>query len=203
MIRRPLPQETPRRRTDHGRQFRRQAAPNPRVQAQTASKRTSTSAGRRGVEALEVILALPALMVATVAIFEFGFILLVQQAVITAAVEGAREAAKVGSTTEAAALQVQQVLGTHELDFVATSGTNMTDDVRVLVDGPVPGLNDVGNSTLPCSAQGAALAANQVRVTVCVKMNNSKNRPVPDLLGSLGFSLKDRTFEASALCPKE
>lgn len=166
------------------------------------SERKRHAKSRRGAETLEVILALPALLIATIAIFQFGFIMLVHQAVTAAAVEGVREAAKDQSTTVAAAMEVQRILGIHRLSF-STNSTNSIDDVRVLVERFGSPTDQVGNSTLPCSAQGGTLQLNQVRVTVCVRMTNADGRPVPNWLSSFGFTLVGRTLEASAIAVAE
>jgi Flp pilus assembly protein TadG len=166
------------------------------------SRRRRQPTVRRGAVTLEVILALPALLIATIAVFEFGFIMLVHQAVTAAAVEGVREAAKDQSTTAATALEVKQILGIHRLIFV-TTGTNSTDDVRLLVERFGLTTEERGNTTLRCSAQGGILQPSQIRVTVCVRMTNSDGRPVPDWLRSFGFSLAGRTLEASALTTAE
>lgn len=160
------------------------------------------AAGRRGAETVELVLALPVLLIATIAIFEFGIVMLVHQAVTTAAVEGVREAAKDQSTTQNAAIEVQRILSVHELSF-ATASTNTTDDVRVVVERFGSPTDQVGNTTLSCSPQGGSLVVNQVRVSVCVRMTNSNGRPVPNWLRSLGFTLAGRTFEASALASVE
>jgi Flp pilus assembly protein TadG len=165
-------------------------------------KHRRQTAGRRGVETLEVVLALPVLLIATIAVFEFGFLILVHQAVTTAAVEGVREAAKDQSTTEATALEVQRILGVHEMSF-ATTGTNTTDDVRVVVERFGSPTDQVGNTSLLCSPQGITLLPNQIRVTVCIRMTNANGRPVPNWLSSLGFTLVDRRLEASALASAE
>ena len=166
------------------------------------AKRRGQPTGRRGAVTLEVILALPALLIATIAVFEFGIIMLVHQAVTTAAVEGAREAAKDQSTTAATALEVEQILDIHQLIFDPTS-TNTIDDVHLLVERFGLPTEERGNNTLPCSAQGGPLQSSQIRVTVCVRMTNANGRPVPDWLSSFGFSLAGRTLEASALTTAE
>lgn len=153
---------------------------------------------RRGVETLEAILALPVLVIATVAVLEFGIALLVQQAVVDAAIEGAFEAAKEGSNTSLAAREVRRQLAVHNLTF-NTAATNATDDVRVVVENGFLGTTEQrGNITLACFADGSAPDATQVRVTVCVLMTDGNNHPVPNWLAFAGFSLTGRRFEASA-----
>jgi Flp pilus assembly protein TadG len=171
----------------------------------TWSSSAARRPARRGVEALEVVLALPILLVATIAVFEFGIVMLTQQTITTSAVEGVREAVKDAATLNGIAARVQEFVAVHNLTF-STTGTNAADDVRVVVEDGSGGAGiagDRGNTTLNCSASGGALTATQARVTVCVRMTNGSNQPVPDWLSTFGFPLSGRTFEVSAIAEFE
>ena len=72
-------------------------------------------------------------------------------------------------------------------------------DVRLIIEGGPAGAGDFGDTTIPCSANGPTLDADQVRVTVCTQMTSA----VPDLLNIFGFSLSGRIFEVSAIAQKE
>jgi Flp pilus assembly protein TadG len=146
---------------------------------------------------LELILAMPVLIIATLAVLEFGVIALVQQAIATAAIEGAREAARGSMPNEVAAV-VDTFLAVH--DFAGA--TAAMPDARVDVEvGPAS--STVGDATIPCTPQGpAVLNANEARVTVCVRMSDN-DRPVPDWLSYFGFTLAGKTYEISALAPVE
>ncbi len=152
---------------------------------------------RRGVVTLEVILCLPVLIIATLAALEFGVVLVVQQAITAAAIEGAREAGR-GSTPNKVAAAVDTILAVHNIAG-ATAGTP---DARVQVE---VGTNSaaVGDTSIPCTPTGpATLGSGEVRVTVCVRMTDG-DRPVPDWLGYFGFSLTGKTYQISALAALE
>lgn len=158
--------------------------------------------GRRGVVTLEFILAFPVLLIVTLAVFEFGILVLVNQAVTSSAVEGAREAAKLGTTPDEVAETIQQYLAVHGVIFT-TNGTNATDPARVTIEGDLvtsdPFMGERGNTTIPCTPNGSAPTSDEVRVTVCVNVTNAAGlSPVPDLLETFGFSLQGRVFETSS-----
>ena len=152
---------------------------------------------RRGAVVLELILALPVLIIATVAVLEFGIIVLVQQAIVTAATEGVREAAR-GSSPNAVAAVVDRFLTVHNF----AGSTAGTPDARVDVEvGPAS--STVGDATIPCTPTGpAALNTYETRVTVCVRVTDG-DRPVPDWLSYFGFSLTGKTYQISALATLE
>jgi Flp pilus assembly protein TadG len=161
------------------------------------AERSPSRRPRWGAVTLELILGFPVLLIATVAVLEFGIALLVQQAITAAAIEGAREAAK-GSTAAEVAEAVDRILSVHSIAG-ATAGTP---DVRVDVEN-ASGLATVGDATIPCMPNGpSSLNPNEVRVTVCVRMTDG-DRPVPDWLSYFGFSLSGKTFETSAMALQE
>lgn len=159
---------------------------------------------RRGVITLEFLLAFPIVFITTLAIFQFGILLVVQQAVTGAAVDGAREAAKVGATLDCVAACVQQYLSVHCITFDPT-GTNTTDEAHLLVeDGSGMTSGERGNTDLACSPHGPGPSGSQVRVTVCVRVTDAAGcHPVPNWLTSFGFSQEDCVFEISSLANLE
>lgn len=156
-----------------------------------------TSQRRRGVETLELILCMPILFIATLAIFEFMMIAIVQQTIVLAAAEGARATSN-GATTDQAAQRVLDFLEVHQITFDPNDGVGVTGNARVRIEmGP---LNETrGNSSIVCDPEGPALLdADESRVTVCVEVTDG-NKPIPDGLGTLGFSLIGRHLRASSL----
>ena len=159
---------------------------------QTPSRRRS----RRGVEILEAILAVPVLLIGTVAAIEFGIMMNVQQTVTIAATEGARHAAK-GGDVNAVYTKVQEYLTVYNLDFGGTG------DVRVVREDS-GSTTSAGDTSIGYTAKGpGTLNSSEVRVTVCVDMSNANNQPVPNWLGSFGFSTANDTFEVSAMAQTE
>ncbi|MHC4875255.1 MAG: TadE/TadG family type IV pilus assembly protein [Planctomycetota bacterium] len=150
---------------------------------------------------LEGVLVLAPLIIITIAILEFAIAMVVEQAIVSAASEGARAAARESATTTTIAQSVDKILEVHDVTFDPT-GTNVTDDIRVSIEdgsGSLGIAGNRGNTTLTCTPAGGALAANEVRVTVCVTMTNASDQPVPNWLDMFGFSTSGRQFEVSAI----
>jgi hypothetical protein len=171
--------------------FRRRAA------HRTAARRARARrhAARRGVQTLELILVLPILVIATLAIFQFGMLAAAQQGVTHAAITGAREAAK---RTDIVTVRdtVDAILTPYDIAIsnAPGSGTKV-----MLEDGLNPPV-EYGDPLLDCYANGPALVAGEVRVTVCILTSVAK---VPDALSTFGFSLAGRRFEISSVTRKE
>lgn len=155
---------------------------------------------RRGVVVLEFLLAFPILFITTLAIFEFGILVLVQQTLTAAATEGAREAAKIGASTNETATVVDEILSVHQIAFDPTA-TNATDGARLIIEygPPLSTTAERGNTSIPCSPIGPAPGTDEVRVTLCVTATDATGcQPVPDWLSSFGFSLSGCEFEISS-----
>jgi hypothetical protein len=151
------------------------------------------------VETVELLLVLPILVIATIAIIEFGILLMFHQAVIDAATAGAREAGK-GGNVNAVALKVNRFLSPFD---VGIAGVGPSLGNIVLEDGLNPPVlyNPGGPACDP--PPSPAVGANEVRVTVCLAIHSPSGKPVPDWLSVFGFSLSGRKFEVSALVRKE
>lgn len=159
---------------------------------------------RSGIESFELILVGPVLWMITLALFEFGFLVLILQALMTGTGEAAREAAKFGMTTEqrleAAVEVIRRFLAPHDIDFdrylflhLENGPADSVDFVPVSLPFRVP---------LECNPPPGAVAADSVRVTICIRVTDAR---VPDWLAKCGLSLflADRRFEISAVVPKE
>lgn len=159
-----------------------------------------------GAATLEFLLAFPVLVIGTLAVIEFGLLLIVEHTVTAAAIEGARHAALSGGTTSHAAERVRSVLAVHGLDFdsqaPAASGAG---DARVVIESDDPALaGERGNTDIAAIPAGPPLSPGQVRVTVCVPATNpATSRPVPDWLAAVGFSIAGRTITVSTLADRE
>jgi Flp pilus assembly protein TadG len=152
---------------------------------------------RRGIETLEAIVALPILLIATLASLEFGILFLVYAAITSAATEGAREAAKGANISEVVAV-VEEMLSPYNLtvtsdgDVVVRRQDNFDDDT-------LPNPNNTG---ITCTPEGPSPNSLEVKVTVCVDVSDG-NAPVPDWLGTFGLSLADRVITISSLAHVE
>ena len=157
---------------------------------------------RRGSVLLEFILAFPIILILTLAIIEFSLFAMLQQTITTATVEGARESATFGSTTNSVGNLIQQYLAINSLDLdvnqqPAGSGFG---NVLVTIQKSTNPTVTMGNSDINCSPVGPTPTATETKVTVCVNLTDSNGTsPLPDLLSSFGFSLTGKRFEISAL----
>lgn len=168
----------------------------------TRRKRPRTCRSRRGIEVLEIILALPVLLIATIALIELGVLMVFDQTVVTASTKGAREAGKGANITEIRDV-VNTFLGVHGVAITEASNTgNIVLEVGT-AGGPV--VTSVNSN--PCTPPGPAVVDGEVRVTVGVELLNplfpSEAPPVPDALATFGFSLSGRSLKSSTLVRQE
>lgn len=154
------------------------------------SKRTRRT--RRGVQTLELIIVLPVLVLVTFAVFQFGMAMVFHHSVMSAATEGAREAAK-GATTAEVGTDVETVLSVHGLSVAAGSG------VMVVVEDS-GGVNCVGDNFVPCPAATSITDPNEVKVTVLVEYDAT---PVPNFLDNYGIDFSSSRYEISSIARKE
>ena len=163
-------------------------------------QRGHTRGNRSGVETLELILAFPILFIATLAIFQFAILVIIQQTITTAATEGARAAAA-GATTDQVAARVLEFLDIHQITFTTTAN-DTSGNARVRVENGGVTNETRGNTNITCDPDGPTLSSDEVRVSVCVTATTD-DQPVPDWLSSFGFSIAGRTFHVSALAKIE
>lgn len=145
---------------------------------------------RRGSMALQVVMVMPILLIVTLAIFQFGVLLLVHQAITHAATVAAREAAKGADPAQLECI-VEEVLKPHGIYVGPTMGIVLEDpDCN-------PPLGD-----LACSAPPpVVLQPDEVRVTICV---DATTRPFFNPLKYLGLDLlTGNCITVSAIAQKE
>ncbi len=153
----------------------------------------ATRKRRRGTIGFEFFLVFPILFFGTLAVFQFGITMLLEQAVVTAATEGAREAAKGAPLAEVRSV-VESILGVHNIEIAEGSGARI--DIAAGCSTQTTGDTDV-----VCTATGCTMI-DEVRVTVCVNLSDGVS-PVPDWLAMTGFSLEGKTLQASSLATRE
>lgn len=158
---------------------------------------------RRGVGVLQLIVALPVLLITTLAIFQFGFVMVVQQTVTAAATEGARAAAKemtASAANMAAIAAVNSVLDIHGLVVDPTS-TDPASDTKMVLEyaGGSPVIT--GDPGLGCSTPSSpSVLGGEVRVTVCVDLTTS---PLLNVLTTFGFDFTGKRLEISSMAALE
>jgi Flp pilus assembly protein TadG len=169
------------------------------------------ASGRRGVVTLEFILAFPILLIISIAIFEFGILLLANQNVETAAIEGSRHAAEFGSEANNAfpvAEAVEEFLAVHQIDLDTSGAASGLGEAYLKIQyGPVTIADrtaisnatfEYGNTDLTVSPPAPGM--NQVRVTVRTPVTDLAGvHPVPDWLVTFGFSINGAVFEIHSL----
>ncbi len=171
-----------------------------RTPTQHASRNTS----RRASVTVEFLIAFPILIIATLAIFQYGMIALIQHDVNAAAIEGAREAAKLGCSTDNVAETVDDILSVYNIELDETAkpaAANQGDAHLDINDGSVGAAltETFGNASITCVPYGPGPTQTQVQVTVCLEIADV----LPDLLATMGFSIANRTLTASSLATFE
>jgi len=184
----------------------RRLTPNSAQRIPRLSRRLSASK-RRGLEYLELVLVMPVLFLATIAIFQFGIMMLYHTAVTSAAVEAAREYAKPGATATKVANYIQNFLQIHQVQFDTTTTTVGTGDVYVLFefsDNVTTTTEERGNSDLTVQSVGPqTFSANEVRVTINSKLVSANDRPVPNWLKYVGLDLSARQLRVTSSTLRE
>ena len=157
---------------------------------------------RRGVVTLEAIVGVPILLIVLMAGFEYGLIMIMHQAVMSAVTEAAREGAKVPTTVGAAdgarilngvENAVETVLGTHGLTVDVASG------VQVVVEDS-SGVGSRGQTIVAPPAVTGITDLAEVRVTVRVKISNTR---IPGLLETFGINLSAKNFAMTSVSRRD
>ena len=171
-----------------------------------SDRRVST---RRGSVTLEFILVAPILIILTWAVFQYGVLLLVHQAVTHAATVAAREAGK-GEPIDVIGRVVDHVLVVHCLDIADDNGDPIPNSgIRVLLEtgdplGGPPIVDSFGDVNVVCEApDGPPVQPDEVRVTVCLDISKS---PICNFLFQFGLvelTLEGKRLEISSLVKKE
>ena len=137
---------------------------------------------RHGVLTIELLLALPILLLVMLAIIEFGILLVSSQAVNAAAAVGAREATLPSATPESVTAAVQKAL--QGWKFLPA-----LEPVKIEVNGEP-------SDQLPLDD---AITGDSVAVTVCVDSAEA----APNLLKYIGLTLAGQKTCSTAVMRKE
>ncbi len=139
---------------------------------------------RRGAVTVEAILVIPILFIATLAIGQFFIASLVHQSALSAATDGAKVAAA-GGDADAVRDKVNEVL----------SSVNLSVGTQVAMLRETSVLTET-RGTFACTAPASpTLAADEVRVTVCVDMTAS---PMLNALSAFGVSVSGKRMTVSS-----
>ena len=147
---------------------------------------------RRGSLTLEAVLVLPILLLATLAVFQFGVLMLIEQTITHAVTVAAREAGK-GADIDATALSVNAVLGLHGLS-VGPGATLILEDSLSTPAVQVRG-------TFPCPVPSTpSVPPGMLKATLCVDLTQ---KPFFNLLATCGLDFTGRKFTVSAMAHRE
>ncbi len=180
------------------------------MRALIRSTQTSISHTRRGIVVVELLLWLPVLLTALMAVIEFALMQQVNQQVALASRYGAKIAAEVtrAFTVSPNLSDINQTATVNNLQtlidtFLANAGLTASCEVRLEHNACVDNTLQVDTATpCTCSATGPVLPAGEppgppgeayIRVTVCVPLLGN----VPNCLSTLGFDLTDRVARHS------
>lgn len=141
---------------------------------------------RRGSITIEAIVAIPVLVIATFAAFQFAGAIAIEQAVSYAATVGARESGKFSTdaeiqTTVQNALAPYSIVAGPNCSIVIERFGSTTSQIGTFAVTPPP---------------TPVLVTNETRVTVGVSLSVA---PLNNLLGSFGLDFSTRSFQASSL----
>ncbi len=178
-------------------------------------RRNAKTGRRHGVVLLEFIVALMVVVILFVAAIEFLIAMTVHQTVQAAAVEAAREAAKVAAATtndtlvgDEAEEVVEQFLLVHGLDLSANGGARIDVKLRRAGDPTItqptaPALirgdtTNVPSCVVPADAFFPSATQGRISVSVCV-LASRNGTPVPNLLSTLGLDISSMKFEVRSL----
>ena len=156
------------------------------------------------MEVFELLIAMPVIIVATFALFEFGFILLTYQTIAAAVDEGVREAARLNTISTSDKLNAVETVVSKYL-HAQNRNISINNDGNILLEDGPNGTSQQLNFINPVSAPStpATVAPNEVRVTVSLRLTNATNAPVPDFLRYFGFTTSGMFYDVSALLPVE
>ena len=147
---------------------------------------------RRGVQTLELVIALVVLIVLFVAGIQFGTTMIVEQAVTHAATVGAREAGK-GADIDELECVVERILAPHVV--------NVGPCASVVLEDPSATVPVRQAGTLTCDPPSEpAPESGEVRVTVSIDLSK---RPLLNALGAFGISSHGKRFTVSSVVHRE
>ena len=147
---------------------------------------------RKGSLTLQIVLVLPILVIATIAVIQIGFLITLKQAVHHAATAGAREAAKGGDINHVECV-VNSILRTHAL-MVGECASVLLEDVALSATPFQAGTAYCDPPATP------VLDGKEVRVTVCIDLSK---QPLANALSAVGICGSGKGFRASSVAQKE
>jgi Flp pilus assembly protein TadG len=149
----------------------------------------------RGVQTIELIVAVPILFIAFIAVVQYGVQTLIQQAITQAATVAAREAAK-GADLNQVLDAVDTILAPHNIVISNTAGSLTEVILETSDNSAITTSSSYGDPGLGGSPPSTALAANEARVTVCIGLTKS---PFINALPSVGFDTTGKFFRSALL----
>ncbi len=147
---------------------------------------------RSGVLTLEAVLVLSILILVTLAVFQFGITMLIEQTITHAVTVAAREAGK-GADIDATVESVNAVLQLH--------GLAIGPGVTLILEDPLSQPPLILRGSLPCQPPTQpTISPGYIRTTLCVSL---AQRPFLNLLRIFCLDFSGKTFTVSAVARRE
>ena len=158
---------------------------------------------RRGVQILESVLVLPILLIAFLAIFQFGPLMIMQASLTNAAEETARETSKIYEFDINDATDVNKSESVANTILGAAHGLSTASPGVLLILENIDGVacrGDAALESLYCPAATSITDSLETRATLIVNISDA---PVPQLLQTFGVTLSDQRFQIPAVVRKD
>ena len=143
-----------------------------------------------------MVFILPILILFTIAIVQYGTLLVTKQTIAASCAKAARTAAR-GGELQDVRLTVAKVLATNKM------GVSDSGDVAIVVERHGKPPETAGNPQVAYQPRAADVQPGEVRVTVCVRRGRFAGRRIPNWLGVLGHSFTPRRLQCSSLAAVE
>lgn len=163
--------------------------------------RRSTN-NRRGVQTLELIVVLPILLLALLAIFQFGTAMVIHHAVINVAEETARELSKVFELDITDPDDIDEV-GEVVNEIMGVHGIALGDDGLLVVVEDSTGVVCLGDPAMEpefCPPGTSITEEVEIKVTIFLLVENT---PIPQLLDYYCIDFSDKYYEFCSIKRKE
>lgn len=154
---------------------------------------------RRGVQILESILVLPILLIAILACFQFGPVMIVQATLTNAAEETARETSKIYQFDISDATDVDKSEAVANTILAAAHGlTTASPGVLLILENSdgVACRGDAAMEALYCPAATSVTDSMQTKATILLNVDDA---PVPLVLQTFCVDISDQRFQIAAV----
>jgi len=154
---------------------------------------------RRGIQILEMILVLPILLIAILACFQFGPVMIVQGTLTNAAEETARETAKIYQFDISDAADVDKSEAVANTILAAAHGLTTASPGVLLILENADGVacrGDAALEALHCPAATSVTDASETKATILLNVDDA---PIPQVLETFCVDISGQRFQIAAV----